>query len=559
MTVTEQNPEKDPAVETSTEVGTADEATTVPTARAVPEAAAAAVPEPVTEPEPEPEVAAVAEAPEPEAAAAAVPEPVTEPEPEPEPEVAAVAEAPEPEAAAAAVPEPVTEPEPEPTAPSVPTPATIHVPSPAVLAGRLHGNATAKPSEHGRVDGSGTVFVRTSSGEREVGSYPGASPAEALSYFTRKYDELVAAADLLLQRVTHTDLAAREGSDGLAKLREQTAEAHVVGDLAALDARIAQIAAAVEAKKSTEGKERSAAREAGKAKREQLVAEAEKIAGQPEAKIQWKTSGTRMRELLDEWKSLQRTGPKLERASETALWQRFSAARNSFDKARRVHFAQLEDTQSEARSAKEKLVKEAEALATSKDWAPTASAFKRLMDRWREAGRASRTDDDALWARFKTAQDSFFNAKDELVAAENEELKANLVVKEALLVEAEAILPITDGEAAQAALRVIAEKWEQAGKVPRADMERVEKGIRRVEQAVRDHHEKRWASVNPEAAARAQSLVDQLERAVEELRKDLEKAQASGDAKKVGDAQSALDSREQWLAQARAGVQEFSG
>jgi len=421
----------------------------------------------------------------------------------------------------------------------------------------LHGNAAAKPSEHGRVDESGTVFVRTADGEREVGSYPGASPAEALGYFTRKYDELLASADLLLQRVTHTDLAGREGAEGLAKLREQSTDAHVVGDLAALDARVAQIAAAVEAKKASEGAERSAAREAGRVKRDQLVSEAEKIARQPEAKIQWKTSGTRMRELLDEWKSLQRTGPKLDRASETALWQRFSAARNVFDKARRVHFAQLEDTQSEARSAKEKLVKEAEALAASKDWAPTATAFKRLMDRWREAGRASRTDDDALWARFKTAQDSFFNAKDKLVAAENEEFKANLVIKEALLAEAEALLPVTNVEAAKATLRVIAEKWERAGKVPRADMERVEKAIRRVEQAVRDHDEKRWASSNPEAAARAQSLVDQLETAVQGLREDLEKAELSGNAKKVAEARSALEAREQWLAQARAGVQEF--
>ena len=435
----------------------------------------------------------------------------------------------------------------------------MHVPSPATLAGRLHGNAAPKPSRHGRVDESGTVFVRTADGEREVGSYPGASHAEALGYFTRKYDELLATADLLLQRVTHTDLSAREGAEGLAKLLEQTTDARVVGDLAALDARVAQIAAAVEDKKVAEAAERGAARDAGRAKREELVLEAEQIAGQPEAKIQWKTSGTRMRALLDEWKSLQRTGPKLDRESETALWQRFGAARNSFDKARRVHFAQLEDTQSEARSTKEKLAKEAEALAPSKDWAPTATAFKRLMDRWREAGRASRTDDDALWARFKTAQDSFFNAKDELVAAENEEFKANLAVKEALLAEAEAILPVTDSDAAKAALRVIADKWERAGKVPRADMERLEKAIRRVEQAVRDVDEKRWASVNPEAAARAQSLVDQLESAVEGLRKDLEKAQASGNAKKVAEAQSALDAREQWLAQARAGVREFGG
>jgi len=569
--VTEQTPENDRAVDLSEEARTTDTPASpvVDSTREATAHDAGPRPGPPKAPAAGPATEPAATEPEPVASepVAAEPEPVaTEPEPvasepvaaEPEP----VATEPEPVASepVAAEPEPVaTEPEPVATESTVPTPATVHVPSPASLAARLHGNAAPKPSEHGRVDESGTVFVRTVDGEREVGSYPGATPAEALGYFTRKYDELLAAAELLLQRVTHTDLPGREGSEGLAKLREQTAGARVVGDLAALEARVAQIEAAVEAKKSAEGAERSAARAAGKVKREQLVSEAEKIAAQPEAKIQWKTSGTRVRELLDEWKSLQRSGPKLDRASETALWQRFSAARNSFDKARRVHFAQLEDTQSDAKSAKEKLVKEAEALASSKDWAPTATAFKRLMDRWREAGRASRSDDDALWARFKTAQDSFFNAKDELVAAENEEFKANLVLKEALLVEAEAILPVTDSDAAKATLRVIAEKWERVGKVPRADMERVEKGIRRVEQAVRDHDEKRWASVNPEAAARAQSLVDQLELAVEGLRKDLRKAQASGDATKVADAQSALDAREEWLAQARAGVQEFSG
>ena len=514
--MTEQTPETQPTVDTSEDVESVTDAPTSPDVQAV----AQPVP-PVPTPEPVPP------APEPIPA-------VTTPEPVP--------------------PVPSSEP-----VPAVPTPPKVLVPSPAALAGRLHGSAAPKPSQHGRVDESGTVFVRTADGEREVGSYPGASNADALGYFTRKYDELLASAELLLQRVTHTDLHAREGSDGLAKLLEQTNDARVVGDLAALDARIAQIAAAIEAKKTTEAAERSAAREAGRAKREELVLEAEAIAGQPEAKIQWKTSGTRMRALLDEWKSLQRSGPKLDREAETALWHRFSAARNSFDKARRVHFALLEDTQSEARSAKEKLAKEAEALATSKDWAPTATAFKRLMDRWREAGRASRTDDDALWARFKTAQDSFFNAKDALVAAENEEFKANLVVKEALLAEAESVLPVTDIEAAKATLRVIQEKWEHAGKVPRADMERIEKAMRRVEQAVRDNEEKRWASVNPEAAARAQSLADQLESAVEGLRKDLTKAQTSGNPKKVSDAQAALEAREQWLAQARAGVQEFSG
>ena len=430
------------------------------------------------------------------------------------------------------------------------------MPSPASLAGTRR---PAAPATFGRVAEDGTVFVRTADGEREVGSYPGATPEEALAYFTRKYDELLASAELLLQRVTQTDLPAKEAVDGLARLREHVAEANVVGDLSLIEAKVAEIATATEARKQVEGAQRSAAREKSKARREEIVAEAERIAAQPPASVQWKTSGARMRELLEEWKAEQRAGARLDRETETALWQRFSAARNGFDKARRVHFAQLDATQGEAKAAKEALVKEAEALSGSTDWGPTATAYKRLMDRWRQAGRASRADDDALWARFKAAQDAFFHAKDEVAAVENEEFKANRVVKEALLVEAEAILPVTDIDAAKAALRAVQEKWDRAGKVPRADMERVEKGLRRVEQAVREADEKRWAATNPEVAARAQSLVDQLEAAVQGLREDLAKAQASGNARKVADAEAALAAREQWLEQARAGVQEFSG
>jgi hypothetical protein len=222
-----------------------------------------------------------------------------------------------------------------------------------------------------------------------------------------------------------------------------------------------------------------------------------------------------------------------------------------------VHFAQLDSQQSEAKGAKERLVAEAERLAASTDWASTAGAFKRLMDEWRRAGRAGRADDDALWERFRLAQDTFFNAKDALVTAEEESFKGNLAVKLALLKEAEGLLPVKDLEQAKVSLRSIQERWDKAGKVPRADIDRTEKAIRRIEEAVSDAEQKRWSSKNPEAAARAQSLVDQLESAVAGLRRDLAKAEASGNAKKIEQARSALEAREQWLTQARAGVEEF--
>lgn len=493
----------------------------------------------------------------------------------PEPQIAQPAE--ESDVAAAAVPEPASSAgAPAPVSsvprvsriqpgPAVPSPALLArqapgpAPSPAQLAGRLHPVVPGvRSSEFGRVAEDGTVFVKTPEGEKEVGSYPGATPEEALAYFTRKYTEVDAQVDLLLQRVTRTELSTKEAADGLAQLRETTKDMRAVGDLVALATKVENIATALEGRRQVEAAERAQAREAAKARRLAIVAAAETIAAQPEEKIQWKASSAQMRQLLDDWKVAQKDGPKLDRETEQALWHRLSSARNGFDKLRRVHFAQLGNAQSAAKAAKEELVEEAERLAQSTEWGATAGAFKRLMDRWRQTGRAARGDDDALWARFKAAQDRFFAAKDHVVAAENEEYAHNLRVKEDLLTKAQALLPPNDLETAKAQLRQIQDAWDAVGKVPRADMDRIEKGIRRVEAAVREAEDRKWRRTNPEVAARAQSLVTQLEAACEGLRVDLAKAQASGDAKDIAKAREALGAREAWLAQARSGLAEFS-
>jgi hypothetical protein len=258
-----------------------------------------------------------------------------------------------------------------------------------------------------------------------------------------------------------------------------------------------------------------------------------------------------MRTLLDDWKSAQRGGPRLDKPIETALWQRFSHARNHFDKARRAWFTELEQTRDGAKRAKERLVAEAESLAHSKDWAPTARAFKGLMDQWRAAGRASRSDDDALWERFKSAQDAFFTAKDAVVAAEDEEFRANLAVKQALLAEAQALLPITDLDAAKASLRTIQDKWDKAGKVPRADIDRVEKPMRRVETEIREAEDARWRATNPETAARANSMLTQLETAIAKLDSQIAAAQSRGDAAKVASLEEERTGRLAFLEQVR--------
>ena len=114
-----------------------------------------------------------------------------------------------------------------------------------------------------------------------------------------------------------------------------------------------------------------------------------------------------MRQLLEEWKA----APRGDRTAETALWKRLSAARNAFTKRRKAYFAGLEEEREGIRARKEELAGQAEALADSTDWAATAAAYRELMRAWKQAGRADRATEDELWDRFKTAQDTFFQAR----------------------------------------------------------------------------------------------------------------------------------------------------
>ncbi|GAA2008634.1 DUF349 domain-containing protein [Brevibacterium samyangense] len=434
--------------------------------------------------------------------------------------------------------------------PGAPSPSavkpTVAAARPAAVTERDRSAELAAAAAFGRVAEDTTVFVRTGDTERAVGQYPDATAEAALEYFARKYLDLVDAAALLEER-----LSAGASGDSIRqsaqKQTEALAEAHVVGDLEALRTRLTEIEAKAKEVSIAQQKAHLEARDEGLRARTAIVEEAEAIAGTDPARIQWKNSGARMIELFENWKHLQATTPRLPRATDQELWGRFSKARNTFDRHRREYFANLDKRNAEGKRIKEKLVAEAEALSTSTDWRETGAKYRALMDRWKAAPRAGRKDDDALWARFRAAQDVFYAARQKENEALDAEFAENLVVKEALLAEAQALLPVTDLARDKEKLRAIQEKWEDAGRVPRADVSRMENGLRAVEQAFADAEDARWKATDPEKQARTSGALAQLEEAIADLEADLAKAQASGDAKRIAKAQEALDARRAWF------------
>jgi hypothetical protein len=409
--------------------------------------------------------------------------------------------------------------------------------------------ATAEAEKHGRVAEDGTVYVVEKSGERVVGQFPGVGTSEALSLYVRRYLDLVAKVSLFETRLDSADLSVKEIDQTLAKLTEETAEPAAVGDLDGLRARVEGLKDRAAERRAALESERAAAKAEAVKAREAIVEAAEKIATTDPGKMQWRPAGEELRALLDRWKAAQRGGPRIDRATEESLWKRFSHARTAFDRERRHFFADLEQRNKEAKAAKELLVSEAEALSDSTDWGYTAGAYRDLMSRWKAAGRASRKEDDALWARFRAAQDKFFEARESANAAIDAEYGENLKVKEALLAEAERLVPIKDLAAAKKALRGIQERWDEAGKVPRRDIQRVENRMRAVENAIRDAEQEQWRRSNPETKARAEGAAAQLESAIAGLESDLEAARAKGDARKVSELESSLAARKSWLEQ----------
>ncbi|WP_181803168.1 DUF349 domain-containing protein [Streptomyces shenzhenensis] len=403
----------------------------------------------------------------------------------------------------------------------------------------------------GRVDETGTVYVRTADGEQVVGSWQAGSPEEALAYFERKYEGLVVEIGLLEKRVQTTDLSAKDAQAAIDHLREQVEAHHAVGDLEALRTRLGELVKTVESRREERRAQRAKQSDEARQAKEDLVAEAEQLAQSD----QWRAAGERLRSLVDTWKGL----PRLDRKSDDELWHRFSHARSAFSKRRKAHFAQLDAQREDARKAKEKLVAEAEALSDSTDWGPTAARYRELMAEWKSAGRAQREHEDDLWNRFRGAQDVFFAARGSAFAERDAEQTENLKLKEELAAEAEKLLPITDLKAARSAFRSINERWEAIGHVPRDARPKVEGRMHTVDRAIQEAEEAEWRRTNPEARARAAGLTGQLQAAVDKLKTQIEQARAQGNTSKAEKLERELEGRQALLDQALKGLQEFGG
>src|SRR5215475_639177 len=396
----------------------------------------------------------------------------------------------------------------------------------------------------GRVDADGTVYVKTAGGERAVGSWQAGTPEEGLAHFARRFEDLVTEVNLIEARLGTGAADAQGALQSIKRIHASLPEAHVVGDIDGLSARLDKLTTIATQKADESRAARDAARADAIATKTALVTEAETLAAESTS---WKSAGDRFKAILDEWKTIR----GVDRKTDTELWKRYAAARDAFTRRRGGHFANLDATRKQAQGRKDELVAEAESLADSTEWSATAARLKELMAEWKSAPRAAKDVEQRLWERFRAAQDTFFTHRSEVFSARDAEQKVSVERRQALLAQAEAIDVEADPKAAQAAMRDLQSKWHDAGRVSRDASTNLDRRWRAVDEKIRDAMEVAWRRPEPSASP----LLLQMREQVAEAEARLDRAKAAGDTKRIQEAEQALEGKRQFLALAEGQAQ----
>jgi hypothetical protein len=393
----------------------------------------------------------------------------------------------------------------------------------------------------GRVDDDGTVHVLDGDAWRPVGSFPDGTPEEALAYFRRKFDDLAATLTLAEQRIK-AKANAKDIRTQLAKMGKDLLEPAAVGDLAGLRAKVEALLEKLPDLAKEQDAEAEVVVTEAIAHREGIVTQMEALAAKEASAIRWKSATTTMAELFETWQNHQQNGPRIPKKTADALWSRFRGARASLEKARRAYFHELDGKSKEVKTAKRDLISKAEALASQ--GTAGIAAYRKLLDQWKLAPRASRSVEDTLWASFKAAGDVLYSAKAELDKVEDAANEEHLVAKQALITEFADILTLNERDAASARLRAFHQKFSALGPVPKKSMRSVDDLVKKYDTHVKKLEEDFWVKNDPEKKARSESMATQIYDAIAKIEAKIAKA----DGGKKAELEAELEAKKAWLA-----------
>ncbi len=174
----------------------------------------------------------------------------------------------------------------------------------------------------------------------------------------------------------------------------------------------------------------------------------------------WNERSKEFEALLNEWKKIGMV-PR----EHNNIWDNFRGIIDEFYKQKNNHFKELNKGRMENYRKKEELCVKAEALKESTDWGRTSKELVQLQDQWKAIGAVPDKYNETIWKRFRSACDTFFNAKTEKFASQKGEYSQNLEVKNGIIAKLEGLASSEDYGAVAKDVRMLQEEWNSTGHV----------------------------------------------------------------------------------------------
>ena len=175
----------------------------------------------------------------------------------------------------------------------------------------------------------------------------------------------------------------------------------------------------------------------------------------------WEEQTQAVLKIQEEWRKLGFANKKVN----NSLFERFRGLCDAFFQAKAEYYKAIKEEQNENLAKKIALCEKAEALKDSTDWRSTTDLLVKLQQDWKEIGPVNRKNSNAIWERFRSACNAFFDAKEKAVGDERSVEKANLEKKREIL---EKLSQLKDNvaEATPDQVRALMNEWKEVGHVP---------------------------------------------------------------------------------------------
>lgn len=185
----------------------------------------------------------------------------------------------------------------------------------------------------------------------------------------------------------------------------------------------------------------------------------------------WESKTQEVIALQNKWKTIGFAPQKMN----VKIFERFRKACDEFFRKKGEFFKTLKEGMNENLEKKRALCEKAEALKDSTDWKVTADELTKLQKEWKTIGPVAKKYSDAVWKRFISACDYFFEQKNKATSSQRSVEQENLEKKKNIIEKLNAIDDQMDTEGATQLVRDLMKEWNGVGHVPFKEKDRIYK------------------------------------------------------------------------------------